>query len=723
MALRKHISPKEALSLATLVLSTVGNALGGPVGGAIGAMIGQSIDQELLAPVTRGPRVGDLSVQSSSYGTQIPRVYGTMRVAGSVIWSTDLIERTQAGGAKGQPDLTYAYTVSFAVALSSRGASSIGRIWADGNLLRGAADDMKVGGSLRFYDGSEDQVVDPLIGSIEGVANAPAYRGLTLAVFEDLELATFGNRIPFLTFEIKADEGLTTVGAILEDVSEGAIAVGAGEAIVGYAAYGRSVRDALQPLIEAFRVELFDDGQTLLEHDGNAPIVVGNEEFGNSSDPEPQPRLQRKQGSIRNLPGALRLKYYDPARDYQSGEATAAASERGGVEVQQDLAVAIDAGGAKTLAQASIARSWAQRDQLTLRLPPARLAVEPGTVLKLPLSPALWTVDQVRVEGFVVVTELHPAVNAAVPVPAEAGRIAENPDAVAGPISVALLDIADMSERGSAGPTLWVAASDAGSRWKSRSLEIALPGKPIVAQTARAKSVLGTAVSLLRSGSTDLFDEDNSVEVTLIDAEQWLTSCDDDQLAAGANLSVLGGELIQFGRAEPLGQGKFKLSHLLRGRGGTEWACGLHTIDETFCLLEAGTLQPVSLPSSSIGGTLQASGSTPIVFTGECMRPISPVSLTATLAEGGLDIRWRRRSRQGFAWIDEIDAPIGESSERYSVVLSGANGAVELTCDRADTRVSGDDLARLGAGLVSITVRQVGDFAMSRPAQINITLA
>ena len=52
--------------MATLVLSTVGSALGGPVGGAIGALIGQSIDQQILGPGTRGPRVGDLTVQTSS---------------------------------------------------------------------------------------------------------------------------------------------------------------------------------------------------------------------------------------------------------------------------------------------------------------------------------------------------------------------------------------------------------------------------------------------------------------------------------------------------------------------------------------------------------------------------------------------------------------------------------------------------------------------------------
>src|SRR5438552_3839573 len=117
--------------MATLVLSTVGTALGGPVGGAIGALIGQSIDQQLLGPATRGPRLGDLNVQTSSYGTQIPRIYGVMRAAGTVIWATDLVESSQTTGAKGQPDTIYSYSVSIAVALSSRRVAAIKRIWAD----------------------------------------------------------------------------------------------------------------------------------------------------------------------------------------------------------------------------------------------------------------------------------------------------------------------------------------------------------------------------------------------------------------------------------------------------------------------------------------------------------------------------------------------------------------------------------------------------------------
>ena len=45
--------------------------MGGPVGGAIGALLGNALDREVLfKPKGReGPRLAELRVQTSSYGT------------------------------------------------------------------------------------------------------------------------------------------------------------------------------------------------------------------------------------------------------------------------------------------------------------------------------------------------------------------------------------------------------------------------------------------------------------------------------------------------------------------------------------------------------------------------------------------------------------------------------------------------------------------------------
>jgi hypothetical protein len=43
------------------------------------------LDKKFGPPETEGPRLSDLSVQTSTYGADIPRLYGTISVMGNVI--------------------------------------------------------------------------------------------------------------------------------------------------------------------------------------------------------------------------------------------------------------------------------------------------------------------------------------------------------------------------------------------------------------------------------------------------------------------------------------------------------------------------------------------------------------------------------------------------------------------------------------------------------------
>ncbi|MGO4863320.1 hypothetical protein ACTP2L_07040, partial [Campylobacter jejuni] len=59
------------------------------------------------------------------------------------------------------------------------------------------------------------------------------------------------NRIPSLTFEVIADDAAVSVGRIAEVLGEGAIrAEGQGPALIGYAASGARVRDAVAALVD-----------------------------------------------------------------------------------------------------------------------------------------------------------------------------------------------------------------------------------------------------------------------------------------------------------------------------------------------------------------------------------------------------------------------------------------------------------------------------------------
>ncbi|SNX74955.1 putative tail protein [Cereibacter ovatus] len=207
--------------MATLVLGAVGTAIGGAFGGAIlgfsgaaiggfiGSTVGSVVDSWIvssLAPVQRieGARLDTLRITSATEGAVIPRLYGRMRIGGNIIWATDFREETKTttqgggkGGGGGKVKTTeYLYYASFAVALCEGPITGIGRVWADGKSM-----DM-TGVTWRWYPGNEAQTADPFIAAKMGAANTPAYRGTAYVVFEDLALATFGNRLPQLSFEV-----------------------------------------------------------------------------------------------------------------------------------------------------------------------------------------------------------------------------------------------------------------------------------------------------------------------------------------------------------------------------------------------------------------------------------------------------------------------------------------------------------------------------------------
>ena len=153
---------------------------------------------------------------------------------------------------------------------------------------------------------------------------------------------------------------------------------------------------------------------------------------------------------------------------------------------------------------------------------------------------------------------------------------------------------------------MMIAASSPTAGWKRRNVEILAGGQRLLAETARRKTVLGSAATLLDAGDPNLVNRDASLEVVLIDEDQWLTSCDDDALAAGGNLAVLGREVLQFGDVEPRGKGRFRLTRLLRGRFGTEWAMDGHAIGEPFALIDREALTAVPVPPSMKGAKVVA---------------------------------------------------------------------------------------------------------------------
>jgi hypothetical protein len=739
--------------MATLVLTAVGSAVGGPIGGAIGALIGRSVDGLVLRPGRReGPRLTELAVQTSSYGSQIPALFGTMRVAGTVIWATDLIEtRSSSGGGKGQPSVsTYSYAASFAVLLSARRVLRVGRIWAEGKLLRGAGGDFKTATGFRLHPGGETQAVDPLIAAAEGAGVSPAYRGCAYVVFEQMALAAYGNRIPSLTFEVIADAGAVRVAtiarAVAAEVTEGT-GEHAGEAAMtldGFAVAGGSVGAVLATLAQAAGGWFASgpDGTALTLCDpasaaGDLPVIV---DAGVRADGRGTDMKVRAVAASDSVPRTMTIGYYDAARDYQTGlqRVRRAGAGPGGRDERIALAAVLSAGAAKTIAAAVLARAEAERVRRTVRLGPGGLARTPGSVVRIADAagvpePGIWRIVETMVEAMVTTLVLTPVEIAPVAVAGSSGRVAAAVDAVIGASRLAAFETPGLEDAPLAAPRLTVAAGGSGAGWRQAALLYSIDDGAswIAAGATAAPATMGRIAVVAAARCALLCDAAGVFEVVLARPDMLLADADDAGLDAGRNLALAGDELIQFGRADPVGAGRWRLTRLWRGRRGTEAAIGTQAPGDAFVLIEADAMRTIDLPVAAIGQTVRvlASGvgdTEPVearcVLAGRSVLPPSPVGLRVALAgDGDAAVRWIRRSRAGWRWIDGGDVPLGEDAEVHVVRIVSATGAVRTV----ETSVSSVTVtaAERSAGPVAVEVRQRGLFGLSAPARIMVAAA
>jgi len=177
-------------------------------------------------PDMEGPRITDLRAQSSAYGNQIPKLYGTMRVGGNLIWSLPIKETAhsheEGGGGKGggggsQTVTEYTYSQTFAIGLCEGEIIGIKRVWANGKLISDGSGPNKLNlDGATLYVGSESQQPDGTIQADKGVADTPAFRGLAYIVFNDFQLGDYGNRLPQLEFEVMAKGAAT--GSLVKEI-------------------------------------------------------------------------------------------------------------------------------------------------------------------------------------------------------------------------------------------------------------------------------------------------------------------------------------------------------------------------------------------------------------------------------------------------------------------------------------------------------------------------
>lgn len=163
-------------------------------------------------------------------------------------------------------------------------------------------------------------------------------------------------------------------------------------------------------------------------------------------------------------------------------------------------------------------------------------------------------------------------------------------------------------------------------------------------------------------------------------------------------------EVIQFTTAVDNGDGTYTLSGLLRGRRGTEWACGNHTIGEIAFFANLGGIlhEQVALTNVGSGRTFKGvtagediSTGTPQNKTliGRDLMPYAPSHLQGTIdGSSNINLTWVRRTRLGGDWLNGFNTPgtyetlepgmpvpLNESTESYDIVILDGSGNIMRT--------------------------------------------
>jgi len=161
----------------------------------------------------------------------------------------------------------------------------------------------------------------------------------------------------------------------------------------------------------------------------------------------------------------------------------------------------------------------------------------------------------------------------------------------------------------------------------------------------------------------------------------------------GKNVAILypSLEIIQFQNATLNGDGTYTLDTLLRGRRGTEWACGKADVGERVLFPLGGGLlhEQVALAllnqtryykPVTVGDDLNSGSVQTLAVVGRDLKPYAPCQITGSRdISNNLTIQWQRRVRLGAKNIAGGRLGLAEDTESYDVVIVDGSGNVKRT--------------------------------------------
>lgn len=755
-----------------------GGPTGALYGLEIGLIAGTVLSPTRL-PGTSGPRLTDGQTTTATLGDPVAFGYGFFAVSGTVNYLGAMVQTstTSQSSGKGNPtqsQTTFSYTQSIGIGLCEGPIGSLRRVWENGQLVYDARPHLAgesagvfqarldaneaYAATFVLYVGDETQLADPTIEADKGVGNVPAFRGLAYIVYPNRKLRDDqGQRHPTFKFEVHVPVGgyydtddspadLQSIITLIcarcgyDTVTQVDASDMAATTVDGYVINRvMAGRDALVPLRSVGLFDCVESGPKLkFVKRGHAPVVtLGETDIGvyddsDSSSSDPDAAVTVVETQEVELPRQIRVQYTSSDLDYEDGEQLSPSRfDTDSVnDVDIEIAVVMSDTQALQLAEVLWASAWAARYTYTYAVDQGFAYIEPSDCVLLPVQGSLVRARTDKVNDASQILRKITAISdddgsyVSESIAAAPGRPRQTLSVLSNSLMV-LMDLPAINDADDDPGFYAVAYGDmSGNAWNSAVIYkssdagvtfnqmATLAGSPPIAQLTAD----------LPAGITTTWDDENIVFVQAIKGE--FDSRTDDAVLGGANTVAVGAdgrwEVLQFGVAEfheDTAGDFYQLSHLLRGRRGTEHNVGTGTTGDKVVGLTMGNLYRLPLQASELNkaivykavsaGLLFATGIDQ-TFTGHgvALKPFSPVYAAGEFSGSDFVISWIRRDRLSQVLNVSVDLPNSDVPEAYDVDVFDGTAVVRTLHSSTPTvtYLAADITADFGSAPTSFTV-------------------
>lgn len=504
-----------------------------------------------------------------------------------------------------------------------------------------------------------------------------------------------------------------------------------------------SPRAMIDPLAMAYAFDAtVAGGELTFVQRGAAPVAeIAEDEL---VDPQKGALARLTRGQETELPREVSFGFTDGAADYRRSAVTSRRLVGGSNRMlHSDFAVITDDAAATRRADIWLQDLWAGRESIAFSLGMKALPLTPGDVIGVTINARrrLFEISELvdTTSRQIKARSIDPEVFS---VPLFAPRV--KPPAIPpalGPVQALVLDLPgiDTSEP----PVLTRLAIFADPWPGSVTIWRSTDGLSFEkAATAFVPSIIGETLDALPAGPTSRWDRGGEVRVALYGGA--LASVTEPRVLDGANaaavLNTAGTwEILQFANAELVGDKTYKLSRLLRGQAGSEYAIADPLpAGSPFVLLDdhvvtiargLGALdRAIDLRIVATGRSHDDPSALAMTVTPQptALMPLAPVHVKASREGGGIHVSWIRRTRRdGDNW--GVEVPLGEDSEAYTLdILSGASVVRSIPCTAPSALYAGaDELDDFGAPLTVLhgRVSQMSStVGRGHPSEFTLTL-